>query len=287
MSVIEQLTKIAKAEIGNNGSKYRKWFYNRTSDYYGVNWCAVFISWLYYQVGLLDKLVPKSDGAGCFAREYDGKYGKWLESEYSCITTTPKPGDIVTFTWNGIGRVPGQDPYYSNHVGFVYAVNNNNIYTIEGNTGSDNADYSVVAYKQYSRTSGKINGYFRPNYTIVKNESEEEKMNNFRKGDKGDGVLAYKTLVIQAEKFGLIKTKVAEDNIFGNGTEQATKEIQKLYDLEVDGIAGVKTITALRKAVNNKIDVAMKGHNAILDDLSDTLNDIIEDLGNKLKDLRV
>ena len=74
MSVIDRLTKIAKAEIGNNGSKYRKWFYNRTSDYYGVNWCAVFISWLYNQVGLLNELVPKSDGAGCFAREYDGKY---------------------------------------------------------------------------------------------------------------------------------------------------------------------------------------------------------------------
>ena len=44
MSVIDDLTRIAKGQIGNNGSKYRKWFYNRTSDYYGVNWCAVFIS---------------------------------------------------------------------------------------------------------------------------------------------------------------------------------------------------------------------------------------------------
>ncbi len=271
MTVIEQLTRIAKAEIGNNGSKYRKWFYNRTSDYYGVNWCAVFISWLYNQVGLLNKLVPKSDGAGCFAREYDGKYGKWLESEYSSKATTPKPGDIVTFTWNGIGRVLGQDPYYSNHVGYVYAVDDDYIYTIEGNTNSNNADYSVVAYKQYARTSGKINGYYRAYYPDVKTESEEEKMNNFRKGDKGDGVLAYKSLVIQAEKFGLIKTKVAEDNIFGNGTEQATKEIQKLYNLEVDGIAGKNTITALRNAINNKIDVARKGHNALIDDLAKNL----------------
>ena len=61
MSTISELTKLAKAEIGNNGSKYRKWFYNRTSDYYGVNWCAVFISWLYNQVGGLNKYIVKTD----------------------------------------------------------------------------------------------------------------------------------------------------------------------------------------------------------------------------------
>lgn len=252
MAVIEQLTKIAKGEIGNNGSKYRKWFYNRTSDYYGVNWCAVFISWLYYQVGLLDKLVPKSDGAGCFAREYDGKNGKWYESEYSCSTTTPQPGDIVTFTWNGAGRVPGQDKYYSNHVGFVYAVDNDYIYTIEGNTGSDNADYSTVAYRQYSRTSGKINGYYRPNYPDVKTESEEKSM-NFRKGDKSDGVRAYKSMLITAEKLGLITQTVNPDDVFGDGTLKATKQVQTKYKLEVDGIAGVKTITALHNAINSEL----------------------------------
>lgn len=274
MSVISELTKIAKAEVGNNGKKYRMWFYARTSDYYGVNWCAVFISWLFNQAGELNKLVPKTDGAGCFAREYDGKNGKWYESEYSCSTTTPKAGDIVTFTWNGVGKVPGQDKYYSNHVGYVYAVDSNNIYTIEGNTGSNNADYSEVAYRQYNRKSGKINGYYRPNYSDIKKESEEEKMNNFQKGDRGDAVLAYKTLLIQAKGLGLIKQGVAEDNIFGDGTEKATKEIQKLYKLEIDGIAGVKTITALRNAINNKIEVAMKGHNAIIDDLSEKLKDM-------------
>ena len=248
MTVIEQLTKIAKGEIGNNGSKYRKWFYNRTSDYYGVNWCAVFISWLYNQVGLLNKLVPKTDGAGCFAREYDGKFGKWLESEYSSKTTTPKAGDIVTFTWNGIGRVPGQDKYYSNHVGYVYAVDDNYIYTIEGNTGSNNADNSVVAYKQYKRTSGNINGYYRPNY----NEEGNNDM-NFTKGDKSDGVFAYKSMLIVAKKLGLITQSVNADNVFGNGTLKATKQIQEKYKLTVDGIAGIKTITALHNGINEAI----------------------------------
>ena len=271
MSTVSELTTIAKAEVGNNGSKYRKWFYNRTSDYYGVNWCAVFLSWLFNQVGGLNKYIVKTDGAGTIARYSDKKYGKWYEPN----EITPQEGDIVMFRWGGSYT----DKYHSDHVGYVYAVDSEYVYSIEGNTGSNNADYSSVMYKRYSRTNSVINGYYRPNYE-VKKESEEEKMNNFTKGDKGDGVLAYKTLLIQARTFGLIETKVAEDNIFGEGTLKATKEVQKLYNLEVDGIAGVKTITALRNAVNNKIDVAMQGHNAIVEDIS-------EDISKKLAEMRV
>ena len=76
---------------------------------------------------------------------------------------------------------------------------------------------------------------------------------NFEKGNKGDGVLAYKSLLIQAQLLGLITTKVDESNGFGSGTSKATLEVQKKYKLEQDGIAGVKTITALRNAINAKI----------------------------------
>ena len=239
MSTISELTKIAKSQIGNNGKIYRMWFYARTSDYYGVNWCAVFISWLFNQVGGIDKYVVKTDGAGTVARYSDGKYGKWYEPNQ----ITPREGDIVMFRWGGTYT----EKYHSDHLGYVYAVDDTYIYTVEGNTGSNDSDTTTT-------------------------ESEEEKMNNFCKGDKGDGVLAYKSLLIQARKFGLIKQSVAEDNIFGDGTYKATLEVQKLYKLEVDGIAGVKTITALRNAVNNKIEVAMQGHNAIVDDLSKKLS---------------
>ena len=242
----------------------------------------MFISWLYNQVGLLNELVPKSDGAGCFAREYDGKYGKWYESEFSCSTTTPKAGDIVTFTWNGIGRVPGQDKYYSNHVGYVYAVDDKYIYTIEGNTGSDNADYSVVAYKQYKRTSGNINGYYRPNYD-TKNESEEKSM-NFRRGDKSDGVMAYKSMLITAKALGLITQSVNPDDVFGDGTLKATKHVQTKYKLEVDGIAGKNTITALHNAINEAVntlnktvaDTRMCDRNTVLAEAKSAMNNAVD-----------
>ena len=239
MSVISDLTKIAKSEIGNNGSKYRKWFYNRTSDYYGVNWCAVFISWLYNQIGGLNKYIVKTDGAGTVARYSDGKYGKWYEPN----EITPKEGDIVMFRWGGSYT----DKYHSDHLGYIYNADNNYIYTIEGNTGSNNADYSSVMYKRYSKSNSVINGYYRPDYS---KESEEM---NFTKGDKSDGVLAYKSMLIQANTLGLITQKVNADNVFGDGTLKATKQVQEKYKLEVDGIAGKNTITALHNAINKEL----------------------------------
>ncbi len=242
MSVIDNLSAYAKAEIGNQGTKYRKWYYNRTSDYYGVNWCAVWISWLFNQVGGLNKYMIKTDGAGTIARLSDGKYGKWYEPNQ----ISPKEGDIIMFRWGGTYT----DKYHSDHVGYIYKVDSTYVYTIEGNTGSANADTSTVMYKRYSKINSNINGYYRPNYNT--DESEGNVM-NFERGHKGDGVLAYKSLLIQAELLGLITTKVDETNGFGDGTKKATLEVQKKYKLEQDGIAGVKTITALRNDINTQL----------------------------------
>lgn len=265
MSVIKKMTELAKKQVGNGPSKYRHWYYGSYMG--GTAWCASFDSWLADQCDLLGVCFVKTDGAGCFAREGVPKgYGKW----YSKSETTPQEGDLILYRYGGTYT----DKYHSDHVGYVYSVDSNYVYSIEGNTNGSN-DTSQVNYFKHSLSDYRIHGYYRPSYPDSKKEREEKSM-NFRKGDKSDGVLAYKTLIIQARKFDLIETKVAEDNVFGEGTEKATKEIQKLYNLEVDGIAGVKTITALRNAVNNKIDVAMQGHNSIVDELS-----------NKLKEMRV
>ena len=237
---IKKLVAIAKSQAGNGPYKYRKWFYG--TEQYGVAWCAVFVSWCLAQAGITG---IKTDGAGCFAREYQTT-GKWHESEYSDSSTTPKAGDIVTFTWNYAGRYPNQDRYYSDHVGIVYAVDSNYIYTVEGNAGNSN-DTSTVKLKVYNRTSSCINGYFRL-YT-TDNSKEDDEM-NFKKGDKSDGVLAYKSLLQQGQKLGIIKSKVDNTNSFGGGTYKATLEVQKKYGLVVDGVAGVRTITALRNAVS-------------------------------------
>ena len=167
-NIITDLTLIAKSQESFHGTKYRTWFYG--AEWSGVDWCAIYVSWLYGRVDGINKYVVKTDGAGCFAREGVAKsLGKWYESNYSCPSTTPKAGDVVTFTWNGMGRVYTQDIYYSNHVAYVYAVDNTYIYTVEGNTVAkgekyDTANNSRVVLKRYDKNSGVINGYFRPYY---------------------------------------------------------------------------------------------------------------------------
>lgn len=276
---IEKIIELAERQLGNRATKYRTWFYGYDAE--DVAWCAIFVSWVFANAGI--KMI-KTDGAGCFAREGNGIYGKWYESEYSDNSTKPQKGDIITFVWNYSGRYYSQDKYYSDHVGIVYAVDEKCVYTIEGNSGGSN-DTSSVKKRMYSRKDGCINGYFRPFYTDGTNNTtndknseksgqEKRKMNNLCKGDVGDCVLAYKTLLTQANMFGIIKNKVDNTNGFGTGTEKATLEFQKLYKLEEDGIAGVKTITALKEAVNNKIETAMKGHNALIDDLAEKLNEM-------------
>lgn len=276
---IEKIIELAESQLGNRATKYRTWFYGYNAE--DVAWCAIFVSWIFANANIP---MIKTDGAGCFAREGNGKYGQWLESEYSDNSTKPKKGDIITFVWNYSGRYYSQDKYYSDHVGIVYAVDEKCVYTIEGNSGGSN-DTSSVKKRMYSRKDGCINGYFRPFYTDGTNNTtndknseksgqEKRKMNNLCKGDVGDCVLAYKTLLTQANMFGIIKNKVDNTNGFGTGTEKATLEFQKLYKLEEDGIAGVKTITALKEAVNNKIETAMKGHNALIDDLAKKLNEM-------------
>lgn len=161
--VIDKLVSIAVGEEGNDGSKYKTWF---TGGNISIEWCAIFVSWLFDQVDGLDKYVVSVAGAGDFPRLSVPKgYGTWYESEYSDPTTVPMAGDVILFTYNGIGYIPGgTDKYYSQHVGFVYKVDDDYVYTVEGNSGTYNNYTSSVNLRKYDRKSGDINGYYRPNY---------------------------------------------------------------------------------------------------------------------------
>lgn len=147
--------------VGQGATKFRKWYYG--SEQSGVPWCAVFVSYVANEAGVLNKIVKRCQGAGDFAREgVKAGWGNWYEGD-----TKPQVGDIVTFTWNGQGRYDGQDIYFSDHVGIVYKVDNKYVYTVEGNTNGTN-DTSVVSKRVYALYDGNINGYFRPNWSYIK-----------------------------------------------------------------------------------------------------------------------
>lgn len=71
----------------------------------------------------------------------------------------------------------------------------------------------------------------------------------FKKGNKTNGVLAMKELLIQAYKKKLVSSKVLEDNGFGEGTEKVVNELLKKWGYKQNGIAGTNFIKKLAAAV--------------------------------------
>ncbi len=66
----------------------------------------------------------------------------------------------------------------------------------------------------------------------------------FQKGDANEGVYAYKQLLIILKKKGIITQGVDNNEIFGAGTTEATKQVQRAAKITVDGLAGAQTIRA-------------------------------------------
>ena len=137
------MTNIALAQVGNvGGEPYWTWYgFNHR-----VEWCAVFVSWVanelgYIEAGIIPKFVACINGVEWFKDR-----GLWKDNNY-----TPKESDIIFFDWEDDGSV--------DHVGIVIKVENNKIYTVEGNSTDDSCrqlDYDI--------NSNVIYGYGTPVY---------------------------------------------------------------------------------------------------------------------------
>lgn len=168
-------------EEGNGPRKYIDWYYGEGAGV--VDWCAIFVNWIFNHNG--DSGLYSTHGEGNAVAGEDIKTaiaegrGEWFESEYTDSNTTPQPGDVVTFNWvSSDGQLKSgydeegnlqqwkyQTPQGSDHVGYVYDVDDEYIYTIEGNANSYEASAATVTTKKWPRTDININGYYRPNYS--------------------------------------------------------------------------------------------------------------------------
>ena len=132
-----KIVELAKKQVGNvGGERYWKWYGFESR----VEWCAIFISWLANQIGVLGTSIPKFSNVGDGIKWYKQR-GLWREHNYIA-----KTGDIIFFDWDNDGK--------ANHVGVVEKVENNMIYTIEGNSNNDRC-----SEKRYDITSSFILGY--------------------------------------------------------------------------------------------------------------------------------
>lgn len=137
------IVQLALSQVGNVGGEiYWRW-YGFTER---AEWCAIFVSWLANEMGYIESgIIPKFsvclNGVNWFKEK-----GLWKDKDY-----IPNPGDIIFFDWEVDGQV--------NHVGIVEKVENNTIYTIEGNSLND-----TCRERKYAIGSNIIFGYGTPKY---------------------------------------------------------------------------------------------------------------------------
>ena len=115
------VVQIAQSQIGNIGGRpYWSWYGFNSR----VEWCACFVSWVMNEAGLIeDGTVPKF--AYCpTGIQWFKQHDQWQGGQY-----TPAPGDIIFFDWESDG--------ISDHVGIVEKIENETVYTIEGNSIND------------------------------------------------------------------------------------------------------------------------------------------------------
>lgn len=133
---------IALSQVGNiGGEPYWRWYGFNSR----IEWCAVFVSWVYNQAGYLNIAVPKFSTCHTQGVPWFKTFGLWREKGY-----VPKSGDIIFFDWEQDG--------HTDHVGIVEKSDGKDIYTVEGNSRD------AVKKKKYSINSKYIYGFGIPKY---------------------------------------------------------------------------------------------------------------------------
>ncbi|EFU74738.1 hypothetical protein HMPREF9088_0423, partial [Enterococcus italicus DSM 15952] len=114
------------------GTKYWQWYgFNGR-----VEWCAIFVSYNAEKAGVkMERFAYCPTGIENFKAK-----NQWLEKG-----NLPKSGNIIFFDWDG--------DFVSDHVGIVEKVENEVIFTIEGNSGDK------IAKLSYEKNSPYIMGY--------------------------------------------------------------------------------------------------------------------------------
>lgn len=113
---------LASQFVGQNNTGFR------FSGGRNEEWCADFVSYIADMAGIPIEQLPRSPGVIDFYNFF---------TEHGGNLNTPKPGDIVIFD-------------KGKHIGFVEAVTENGITTIEGNTRNRNNEKSLVTRNNYS-----------------------------------------------------------------------------------------------------------------------------------------
>jgi len=129
------LTQVGYREGSSGYTKYGQWFGHSTME-----WCAAFICWCANQANVPTSVIRKNGFA------YASSFGL---SSFTAHERTPQPGDLF-FRNTG-------------HAGFVYYIEGDYFYTIEGNTWAGGDSHPRVMIRQRDLHSSQYT-FASPNY---------------------------------------------------------------------------------------------------------------------------
>lgn len=131
------LTQVGYQEGSNNYTKYGV-FHNNAN----AQWCGYFVSWCARQAGIPTSILPRAGLANPSA---------WGLSTFTSSQRIPQPGDLFFKNLSS-----------NTHMGIVYYVDGNTVYTIEGNTSTTTYEGQWVMIRSHTLSQHR---YASPNYT--------------------------------------------------------------------------------------------------------------------------
>lgn len=158
-SKLYKFIQCAKDQIG----KKQDWV-RQTIDCGDIEWCAAFVCACAKVAEILDICVPNS--YSCTYMTSTGvtkNMGTFHKGPFNGCSFTPQVGDLVMFRWES----NYSSEYQADHVGIVIDCDGTKLQTIEGNTGTWDKHTSYIKQKEYDVTYKCINGYFRPDWSLV------------------------------------------------------------------------------------------------------------------------
>ncbi|MDQ1038416.1 peptidoglycan hydrolase-like protein with peptidoglycan-binding domain [Streptomyces sp. V3I8] len=139
-----KILDVAEAEVGTAEGSARANSYGSavglslsTSNY---AWCATFTSW-----------VAKQTGASSYRNSYVSGWVKQARAGnyHLSVTTSPQPGDIVAYDWDGGSDFTGGNE----HIGIVRTISGTSFTAVEGNTGNPNGSNDGVYIRSRATNS--------------------------------------------------------------------------------------------------------------------------------------
>jgi surface antigen len=240
MAAPSDVLKIAVNEIGfsesppgSNLNKFGEWY-----GMDGVQWCAIFVSYCFYKVGMP---LTVSNAKG-FA--YCPSGVEWFRAKGQFFST-PKVGDVVFFDWYK-DESPCRSDADNNcsdawHIGIVESVNaDGSITSIEGNTSSTSNGNGGTVMRR-NRTSSVFYGFGRPNYSGVVTHTPAtypkwsgRYITLTSEYTKGEDVRSWKQQMI---KRGW-NLGSGSDDVFDRKADEVLRKFQAEKGFEVDGKIG-------------------------------------------------